>query len=164
VNPRQFRDYIVRPVVESLGLPTPERRIRLLLMTAAHESGGLNYVHQVRGPAKGIFQMEPATHDGLYSWVCNHVASERRNALLEHAIGRVGSAEQMVGNFYYAAAIAAFNYYSKPGALPGYANEMAEYAKRYWNTSAGKATPSDYENAYIRTFGYLNEPWPVGRD
>jgi len=157
----QFREYVVEPVVRSLGLPDPKRRIELLMMTAAHESAQGRYIKQIRGPALGLFQMEPATHSYIYSWLCNHQPADRRRAALEWALERVGSAEQMTGNHYYATAIAAFNYYSKPGRLPNNIADMTDYAKKYWNTHLGKATPGDYLDAYI-AWGYRAKDWNFG--
>jgi hypothetical protein len=52
----------------------------LLVLTAAAESLGGQYIYQTRGPARGMFQMEPATeHDLLINYI--RYKPELRNIL-----------------------------------------------------------------------------------
>ena len=55
-------------------VPDDPNIARLVMETIATESHRGKHVSQMRGPAKGIVQMEPATHDDLVSWLeHNHV-------------------------------------------------------------------------------------------
>ena len=47
----------VRQSLLMYGLPCSESAITLLVMVAAHESGGFRYVQQIGGPALGLFQI-----------------------------------------------------------------------------------------------------------
>jgi hypothetical protein len=65
INPKQLRDLITRTLKE---IPNgySEDAVELLMMIAAHESKLGTYLRQVSGPALGIFQIEPATHDDAW--------------------------------------------------------------------------------------------------
>ncbi|HQO65941.1 MAG TPA: two-component regulator propeller domain-containing protein, partial [Spirochaetales bacterium] len=60
-----LRDLIIRPTLVDMGHYSPEAEA-LLLGIAAQEARGGRYLAQLRGPARGIYQMEPATHDDLW--------------------------------------------------------------------------------------------------
>jgi hypothetical protein len=65
IDANQLRHYVVRPTLRRLGLWSKSAE-NLLMGTAAQESHLGTYLHQVGGgPAKGIFQMEPATERDL---------------------------------------------------------------------------------------------------
>ena len=127
-------------------LPTTEAAIRLLCMIAAHESGDFHYVRQRRGPALSLFQMEPATFDD----VCDY--AQRRNLYIASYLPC--SPWRLVFDQRFAAAMARIFFLRFPEPLPD-ADDMhalACYAKGYWNTYLGKATPDQYLNAYLQHF------------
>jgi len=53
---------------------------------------------------------------------------------------------------------ARLHYLRAPGPVPATVIDMAAYAKRYYNTAAGKATAAKYQNAFTRLC-----PWPPER-
>ena len=61
MDARQVRDTLIIPVCAALGLNSPSA-VQLLLGTAAQESHMGHYLVQVRGPAIGMYQMEPNTY------------------------------------------------------------------------------------------------------
>ncbi len=64
---QQLHDYIIKPTLEYMGGNYNSDKARfLLLCTAAIESNCGYYIKQVDGPALGIWQMEPATHDDIW--------------------------------------------------------------------------------------------------
>ncbi|YCO01552.1 hypothetical protein ACB087_01255 [Vibrio sp. VNB-15] len=151
-----FKQHVMQPVLDHLdavnggtgSLNTPAA-MNLILMIIAHESGKLTYAKQVRGPALGFTQMEPATFRWLIKWLGDH-----RPHLLEASKGFVPepSPEHMIFNPQYAVCMARLNLLRFPEPLPP-ANDLralAAYAKKYWNTHAGKATDMDYLNAYLQ--------------
>lgn len=131
----------VRTAIEKalarFDLPNSEAAVRLLLMIAAHESGGFTYCKQKGGPALGLFQMEPPTFAHVMDYLKR---SERFPAV------RPLPVERLVIDAEYAAAVARVYLYSFPEPLPD-ADDLAglaAYAKKYWNTNAGRATPEKY--------------------
>jgi|AntRauTorcE11898_2_1112593.scaffolds.fasta_scaffold47083_2 hypothetical protein len=139
----QLRKYIIQPALKHIGLYSKDAE-ELLLLTAAQESAMGTYIHQLgKGPACGIFQMEPRSHDDVVRWL-----KQRRPGIWitikDFRLPGVFDipAEQMCGNFYYAAAMARGFYLRFPERLPGHKNieGMAKYYKEHWNTHLGAAT------------------------
>ena len=76
MNPQQLHDYIIKPTLEYMGGNHNSIEARfLLLCTSAIESDCGYYIKQVNGPALGIWQMEPATHDDIWN-NCDWLKSE----------------------------------------------------------------------------------------
>ena len=130
--------------LQRFNLPSSEAVVRLLLMIAAHESGGFMYCRQNGGPAIGLWQMEPAT----YQHVIGYITRTDKYP----SVSRRLPPERMLIDAEFAAAIARVYLTTFPEALPD-ADDLqglAEYAKKYWNTSAGAATPEKYLNDFKR--------------
>ncbi len=154
MNPRQFDLFVIRPVLEALAplIPVSEAARKLLLGTAMHESGGLTYIDQVTGandtqlgPAYGLFQIEPATHDDLWKNYLGFRAplAERVASFAAAAPSRI---HQLATNMAYATAIARVIYLRAPAKLPD-ADDLpglAAYWKQHFNTPLGKGTPAQW--------------------
>lgn len=136
IHPGQLREYIIRPTLKELGLYS-EAAEELLMLTAATESLCGEYLHQVGGPALGIFQMEPATHDDIWAnWL-------KYKPTLAGKLARYGhEARALPGNLYYATAMARIHYRRRPEALPSAMDErgLAQYWKDHYNTHLGAGT------------------------
>ena len=117
-------------------------------MIAAHESVKGTYIAQLVGPARGIYQMEKATHDFLVGWMMTK-KKDLAKSVLSLVVDK--EADTMMYDLRYATAMARVFFLRFPEALPASTDvdAMAAYAKRRWNTSAGKATASDYKQAYL---------------
>ena len=67
-NPEGFVSDVIRPVLTALGLDQDvSGATELLLGTALQESGLAHRVQLGGGPARGLFQMEPNTHDDIWA-------------------------------------------------------------------------------------------------
>ena len=64
LNIAQFRDLIVKSTLNDLLLYSEDAE-ELLVFTCAVESLGGTYLQQVKGPALGIYQMEPVTYNDI---------------------------------------------------------------------------------------------------
>ena len=141
----QFTELVIIPALESLQLNSKAAQ-ELLLGTAIQESG-LRYLHQLGdGPALGLFQMEPATHDDIWE---NYLAY--RATLAQKIPGTGGSAirrkaVEMVGNLWYAAGMCRVHYLRAPEPLPeaGDLEGQAAYWKKWYNTAQGAGTVEHY--------------------
>lgn len=148
MNKQQFTKYVIEPVLRSMGLYS-EEAVRLLLMIMAHESRKGYYIKQTVGPAVGVYQMEPATHDDIYRFLSMRGKEHLVSNFEVYQASFSDGASEMAGNMYYATAMARAFFLRFPESLPkGSDEELAKYAKRRWNTSAGKATWQDYLKAY----------------
>jgi len=147
LNKKQLKERVIEPTLKQLGLYSSDA-VELLLMIAAHESVKGEYIAQITGPARGIYQMEGATHNDIIKWLkANKPVIYAQISLLVTEV----STDMMMYDLRYATAMARVFFLRFPEALPSGSDvdAMAAYAKRRWNTSAGKATPADYKNAYL---------------
>ena len=135
----------IHTALRKAQLPVSESAIRLLLMIAAHESGGFMYVRQVGGPALGLFQMEPLTYTDTMRYI-----SERQDRFPAFRWDSLPRPYALAVDAQLAAQMARIYLMRFPEALPDKDDleGLAKYAKTYWNTEKGKATWQDYYNAY----------------
>jgi hypothetical protein len=124
----------------------------LLMGTAAQESHLGHYIKQVgKGPALGIYQCEPATHQDVYNYLRNNEFRLFGNAL-PHKLRPIGLVDhnRLVYDLRYATMICRLHYYRAPKALPE-ADDiegMASYWKRFYNSSLGKGKPEEFVRNY----------------
>lgn len=148
LSARHFRFTIVQPVLARLGLPGEATAMRLLLGTAAVESGLRHLAQLGSGPALGLYQIEPATHEDLWVNFLGHRQdlSERVRAFAHAGTPR---AMQLAGNLDYATAIARLVYFRRPEPLPAPEPEaLGAYWKAHYNTAAGAGTVADFMRAW----------------
>jgi len=141
IDPRQFRNYVIRPTLTHLGLGGLAAE-NLLLGTAATESGLVD-LHQIQGPALGLYQCEPATHDDIWhSWLAGRKPYDR---LVGELMTGQPELEQLVTNLAYATAICRIHYYRQPEALPAAddARGLAAYHKLWYNSLLGATDPNE---------------------
>lgn len=147
MDKKQLITRIIEPTLKQLGLYSQDA-VNLLVMIAAHESVKGTYIAQLVGPARGIYQMEGATHDHILGWLKNK-KPELHSKILSLVVD--SSSDTMMYDLRYATAMARVFFLRFPEALPSGSDvdAMAAYAKLKWNTNLGKATPADYKQAYL---------------
>lgn len=123
----------------------------ILVMIAAHESKMGKSIRQLGGgPGRGLWQVELGTLQDNYKNFIN-----KRQDLLREIAGITGvdgySEDALQFNPLYGCIQARLKLYRAPGKLPfrGDVRGMAEYAKAYFNSTLGKATPEKYINDYM---------------
>lgn len=152
---KQFRGLVVQPVLEDLGLWSQEAE-DLLIGTAAVESKLGTYLHQVGGgPAKGVFQMEPATHDDIWN---NYLKYKHTLYDSLKFIAPASDAEALIYNLSYATAMARIHYLRVPEAIPkrvyfgskdSYIAALGAYWKEHYNTYKGKGEIEHFTKAWF---------------
>ena len=118
--------------------------VNLLLGTAAVESNFGTYLFQKNGPALGVFQMEPATHNDIWK---NYLAGRQwliDDFNLKKCIGR------LIYDLRYSVAMTRIHYLRVPKLLPDHKdiNGMAKYWKKYYNTNLGRGSIKDFVDKY----------------
>ena len=159
MDAEQFTQLVVKPTLQYIGAYSFAAE-RLVLGTAVHESVGLKYIKQLgNGPALGLFQMEPATHDDIWA---NYL---RFNEPLKNAVRDLAGmryrlrpidASELIGNNNYACAMCRCHYKRIDEPLPD-ADDipgMASYWKRHYNTVKGAGTEQDFIENYLK---YIKE-------
>lgn len=157
IDTSQLRDCVIVPVLNDLTRifekpMNSQAAVNLLLGTAAQESYMGTYLTQLNnGPARGIFQVEQPTHDWVLEWGKKHF-SHFIHRLKEFEVRELSREENMLGNLFYATAIARLNYWRIPQALPSEhdVRGLANYYKTHWNTHLGKATVTEFIANYER--------------
>lgn len=141
MNLEQLRELVIRPALKHIDLWSAAAE-NLVLGTALVESKA-EYIHQVRGPALGLWQMEPATHDDIWANYLRyqHELTDKLDELTTPAAITHG-AQELIGNLYYGAAMCRILYRRVREPLPSErdAEGMARYWKRFYNTELGAGT------------------------
>jgi hypothetical protein len=140
----------IRSTLQLVDLWSPAAE-ELLLGTAAQESHLGYYRRQIRGPARGIYQMEPATERDLWD---NYLrARPDRIEAIYTTCGVDGPDPiQLERNLMYQTIMARMHYRRIRAQLPlaGALTEQARYWKRYYNTDQGRGRPAEYVENYRR--------------
>lgn len=146
----QLLQEVIVPTLQHLNMDSPAAR-NLLLGTAAQESHMAKYIRQIKGPALGIYQMEPATHDDIWD---NYLAYrptlvEKLEQLLCPGFSKV---DQLKWNLAYATAMARIHYRRVPAPLPPADDYklLGVYWKAFYNTPEGKGTVIEFAHNYER--------------
>lgn len=134
----QFRDLIIKPVIEDLGLYS-KSALNLLLGTALVESG-LRYIKQTKGPAISYFQIEPNTLNDCYKNYLDFLPrKELKDKVNSYLIPKFTREYNLLVNIAYSVAIARIIYLRAPEVTPPEADYLglADYHKKHYNTSLG---------------------------
>lgn len=157
INVDQLREFIKETLnemnitlAEGINKYLSDDIIELLIGTASAESLLGTYLWQIpKGPALGLYQMEPATHDDI--WV-NYII--HRHALEDGLHSYFGmncdTYHSLVYNLAYSTWMARLHYYRVKEPLPDYRDVigMAKYWKKHYNTEKGKGTESHFIQCY----------------
>ncbi len=147
---KQLLELVIRPTLKKIDLHS-EAAEQLVLGTIWQESRG-KYIKQVGGgPALGLAQMEPATHDDIWR---NYLAYKYT---LANSIIRLASTEcfdngvmpdvnELIGNLCYAVAMCRVHYLRVKAPLPKAGDEigLAAYWKEHYNTYLGAGTVKEF--------------------
>lgn len=150
---RQFRDLIISPTLKYLEMYSPQAE-QLVLGTLFQESRATYLMQLGKGPALGLLQMEPETHNDIwYNYLKFHpkLFKKMRHLLSLEAIeelkvsGAPGS-DELVYNLRYAVAMCRVHYWRKPESLPK-PNDfvgLAHYWKKHYNTYLGAGSEEEF--------------------
>ncbi len=149
IAPIHFRKHVIRPILQKIGLWS-EAAENLLLGTALAESR-LTYLRQHgEGPALGLYQMEPATHDDIWKNFLDF-----RNDALPLQVDAFLAKEpdrhaQLVTNLAYATAMVRVHYLRRPEPLPAAEDvfDLAAYWKQHYNTPLGAGRVEKFVQLY----------------
>ena len=131
---------IINSTLAYLGEKNIKDWSKLVCLTIATESNMGKYTKQLKGPAKGITQVEPTTEKYALKWLAKH--DKKMFSLLKtlRVPANVGIHEAEY-NLAYSIGLA-YSVYRMKGVNPvGKSTEdLAKLYKKYYNTSKGKAT------------------------
>lgn len=162
MNADDFLHTVVRPVLKTMEMWSPAAE-KLLIMTAAHESGGFRHRVQIGGPALSYFQIEPPSFSDV--WDRYLETRPAKKAKVEQFLpADIDPLAALENDDKFACAIARMKYAMVPAVLPDVGDEMglAAYAKEYWNTPLGKATAEKYFDDF-KSWGPVDIPLEWGQ-
>jgi len=138
---------VIRPALEKLGMWSTAAE-ELVLGTAIVESSLIYLRQHGDGPALGLWQVEPATHDDLYANYLSY-RQELSALLMELRAPALSLEENLASNLMYGAAVCRLCYYRQPEALPeaGDLEGQAAFWKQHYNTPPGAGTVGKYMRA-----------------
>jgi hypothetical protein len=143
IRTADLKTHIIIPALQLMGEKySSDVAVQLLLATAAQESHMGEYLHQVNGPALGIFQMEPATFVDTLTRATNILG----------ALYPTSPSERLIYDLRYATIVARAKYWLDPHPLPqpDDINGLWEIYKRVWNTHLGAATQQQFLGNYAK--------------
>lgn len=159
INPQHFVDLVIKPSLEDfLGDKYASKAaVKLLLGTALQESK-LTHLKQIGGgPALGVYQMEPVTHNDIWETYL------RYDSYLFGVIGGTSSGSkieyphcsELITDMKYATLMARMHYYRVSDPLPDFYDDvgLAHYWKDHYNTSHGAGTVDEYLDCWAQ-FGH----------
>ena len=149
LNEPQVKDLIKR-VLEGMELYSPEA-LDLVYKTGKVESG-YQYIRQIKGPARGLFQCE--------SWVavdiCKNYLAYRKKLMQKVAKATKVKSSYFIDpkeedwdfiletNIAAQIAMCRLHYRRIPKPLPSSPEGQANYWKKYYNSMAGRGTVEDF--------------------
>ncbi len=142
LDPHQLRALVIRPTLQRLELWT-EAAEELVLGIAIQESG-LHYLTQLGGgPARGLWQMEKATHDDIWTNFLHGRVKLGLNILGPYIKPDYA---RLAWDLAYSCAMCRAHLLRCPGELPkaGDLNGQARYWKLHYNSLLGAGTTEQY--------------------
>lgn len=165
-NNGQFRELIIKPVLNGLNLYSQEAE-DLMVMICAHESKGGTYFKQIKGPAMGPYQMERAAHDHIWNVVLPNSPQICHNLMTICHLSMKPTFEMLAFHLRYATAMTRIYFIPVKEVIPKDLQGQAEYAKKYYNSILGEATVEEYIDDYLTFTGvksHAKENGKVGKE
>lgn len=140
VNRGQLQS-IIENTIKYLEIKNSRKMVDLLMLTAQIESDLGHYYRQIKGPAVGIFQMEPATEKSIWNDYLKYrpaLAQKIKNLRVKASLG----SRELEYNVAYATAMAAVLYQWRKVDFTEIhsAMDMVNVYKEKFNTTRGKST------------------------
>ncbi len=145
----QFRE-LVKTTLQAVNLWSPAAE-ELLLGTCAQESHFGKYLKQIKGPALGVFQMEPRTEADIWKNYLAFRPERVKQVVFACGIDGVDQAA-LNANLRYQIVMARLHYKRVPAPLPEVDDLEAQamYWDIYYNINPDKGFPHEYIENYKR--------------
>ncbi|WP_336947212.1 hypothetical protein [Asaia sp. HN010] len=148
IDTSQLKQLVVIPTLQQMAAGMASMSaINLVVGTALAESNA-TMLRQVTntgfGPARGLWQMEPFTHDDCWSNWLRFPSQSKSATAIRAMIGNVPPvADLMIVHLAYACAMCRVKYFRAPAALPRFddAEGLSQYHKQFYNSALGAADP-----------------------
>lgn len=157
MNPVHLLRYVIAETLLALSPQEPRMDspvARALLLGTAMVESDLQHLQQRGGPAMGLWQIEPATHEDCWTnWLSfrpDMHSAYRALCVFEP------SPEEMRWNLVYACAMARLVYWRDREPLPGMdAMALARTHKRVYNTALGATDVNESVGHFRKAIRYV---------
>jgi len=155
----QLENMIVKPTLNEIPKGFAEPAGLAVMMIIAHESKRGEYIHQLgNGPALGMIQMEPNTHDSVWTYGASVWDNALKLGIITKEQMRHSEhppAERLLYDLRYNVFMARQRLFMKIPPLPDLEglpqlNAMSDYLKQHWNSVLGAATDHSYSDDYMK--------------
>ena len=145
IHPRWLLNHVITPV-NSLLEAQSQSADKLVLYTMVTESDLMYVKQRPSGPARGLGQVEPATHDDIWTNFLEYRPELSERVMTLIAPDFAPTADKLIANHWYSAAMVRLKYCRDPNPLPDAddIDSMAQYWKRVYNTPQGKGEVLDF--------------------
>lgn len=146
INAEQLLRQIIRPILSTITMWS-ESAENLLMGTAAQESQLGFYVKQIKGPALGIFQMEPYTYADILATV---VMRAQKHSIFLQSYTFPDDPRALIYDLRLATIMCRLQYWRFSEELPASTDVigLASYWKQYYNSRKGKGTVEEFIENY----------------
>lgn len=153
INKDQLVELVIKPSILSIDKNAlSDSAINLILGTCAQESRFGTYIAQIKGPALGIYQMEPNTYYDIIDNYLNHREFTKRRIFSFCGYETEPSHHMLICNLRLSTIFCRIHYLRVPEKIPD-ANDiegLASYWKRYYNTYKGRGTEEEFIDNFKR--------------
>ena len=153
INAQQLKEEIIIPTLKNIDLRFySESAVNLEFGTCAQESLCGTYIKQIKGPALGIYQMEPSTYHDLMLWAQTNQRTLLARGLTQCGMTSVPPTSALIYNLRFATLMTRLHYWRRPEPLPAPTDieGLAKYWKKFYNTEKGKGTVEEFISNYHR--------------
>ena len=154
MNKQQLVNLIVIPTLKMIPKGHTAESVLAVSMIIAHESKRGEYIKQIgSGPALGLIQMEPLTHNSTWRFgdsiwlnalklgiITNHQYNTKQHP----------QATRLIYDIQYNVFMCRQRLFMKIGALPKNIDDLSCYLKRCWNSAGGAADEMSYRDDYLK--------------
>ena len=140
----QLREFIIKPSLHDLVLYS-EGAVELMMFTCAVESLGGTYLKQVKGPALGIYQMEPDTYNDIWQNFIKSKHSLMMMLLSNFQVTFMPPEDRIVYDLRFATAMTRIHYQRVLEAIPDASDVVGlwNYYKKHYNCLNGAAVKDE---------------------
>lgn len=154
ININQLIELVIRPALKQMNAYSAAAE-QLVAGTAAKESACGFYLHQIKGPALSIYQVEPETYDNLWNQFLTGNNPTRRLILGSCGYISPPGHDRLVTDLMLATMMCRAKYLWITSPLPNFGdiNGQANYWDKYYNGNPVKGFPKEYIESYNQYVG-----------
>lgn len=153
MNKAQLQELIAKPTLEKIPKGYSEESLLAFMMCVAHESNCGEYIKQINGPALGLIQMEPTTHNSVWKFgdsIWDNAEKLGIISSIEAAHDIHPKPERLLYDLAYNVFMFRQRMFMKPESIPKGPSQISMYLKEHWNSIHGSADGYSYLNDWKR--------------